>query len=768
MKDNTKEKLKQWLGENNQIGMDIWEKKYRYNNESFDEWLDRVSGGDEDIKELILSKKFLFAGRILSNRGTQVDGRKVTYSNCYVVPPPEDSLESIFDCAKGLARTFSYGGGCGIDISKLSPKGAHINNAAKETSGAVSFMDLYSLTTELIGQNGRRGALMISISCDHPDIEDFITIKSDLDKITKANLSIRVTDEFMRAVENDSTYTLSFTREETGEEIKKIIKAKELFDKFCYMNWDYGEPAFLFWDRVRSYNLLSEDDAFEYAGVNPCAEEPLPSGGSCLLGSLNLAAFVDTVDGQPRFNMDEFRRAVSIAVYGLNDVLDEGLPLHPLEVQRDSVRDWRQIGLGIMGLADMLIKLGITYGSEESLDICDDIGWNLANKALSTSMAIAKDKGEYPMFSDKVWESDFYKNHIGISATLRNSQLLTIAPTGTLSTMLGISGGVEPIFANYYTRRTESLHGEEKEYKIFTPIAWEYLQSHGYGEDETKLPSYFITSADIPYRNRIDMQAVWQRHIDASISSTVNLPNSATIDDVKDLYLYAWKQGLKGITVFRDGCKRLGILTTDNKEPNKDDTSNKFGAFGRGDIINVDDDLVGYKRKIVNGCGDFSEQIFFDDFTGEPLENYIAMGDNGGCSRNLEAISRLISLALRGGIHISEVIKQLKKVHSCPAYRARKIQKGDTSIGTSCPSAIGYAIEELCNKINDNLFDSTEVDDSLFLDDSDTNAIIEDCHEESESEEDLTTKPTCPECGEPLVFEGMCNVCKVCGWSKCD
>lgn len=769
MADNTKEKLKQWLGENNQIGMDIWEKKYRYNNESFDEWLDRVSGGDEDIKELILSKKFLFAGRILSNRGTQVDGRKVTYSNCYVVPPPEDSLESIFDCAKNLARTFSYGGGCGIDISKLSPKGAHINNAAKETSGAVSFMDLYSLTTELIGQNGRRGALMISISCDHPDIEDFITIKSDLDKITKANLSIRVTDEFMRAVESDSTYTLSFTREETGEEIKKTIKARELFDKFCYMNWDYGEPAFLFWDRVKSYNLLSEDDAFEYAGVNPCAEEPLPSGGSCLLGSLNLAAFVETINGQPQFNMSEFRRAVAIAVHGLNDVLDEGLPLHPLEVQRDSVRDWRQIGLGIMGLADMLIKLGITYGSQESLDICDDIGWNLANKALSTSMAIAKSKGEYPMFSDKVWESDFYKKHIGVSGTLRNSQLLTIAPTGTLSTMLGISGGVEPIFANYYTRRTESLHGEEKEYKIFTPIAWEYLQSHGYGEDETKLPSYFITSAEIPYRNRIDMQAVWQRHIDASISSTVNLPNSATVDDVKDLYLYAWKQGLKGITVFRDGCKRLGILTTDNKEPDKtNDTSNKFGAFGRGDIINVNDDLVGYKRKIVNGCGDFSEQIFFDDFTGEPLENFIAMGDGGGCSRNLEAISRLISLALRGGIHISEVIKQLKKVHSCPAYRARKIQKGDTSIGTSCPSAIGYAIEELCNKINDNLFDGTEVDDSLIFDDGDNNMIAEDCYEESESEEDLTTKPTCPECGEILVFEGGCNVCKACGWSKCD
>ena len=866
-------------------------------------------------------------------------------------------------------------------------------------------MDLYSLTTELIGQNGRRGALMISMSCDHPDIEDFITIKSDLDKITKANLSIRVTDEFMRAVKDNATYTLSFTREETGEKIEKIIKAKELFDKFCYMNWDYGEPAFLFWDRVKSYNLLSEDPLFEYAGVNPClsgntliqttdgnipikdlvgatpdvycmddngelsiakatkvwctrkdaqtvtvhtgkgditctpdhlifttnrgwveakslkkgdkikglnrqmkgethvsvglsgtkyipehrfvlghyenikgmdvhhidgdtfnnkyknlqalshaehskvtntgrvieynrdksngrflpkavkskrvsknqgkqvgnnwyvkdvswntetedvyditvpefhnfiandmvvhncAEEPLPSGGSCLLGSLNLAAFVETINGQPQFNMDEFRRAVIIAVYGLNDVLDEGLSLHPLSVQRDSVRDWRQIGLGIMGLADMLIKLGITYGSKESLEICDDIGWNLANEALATSITIAKNKGEYPMFSDKVWESEFYKNHIGMSAPLRNSQLLTIAPTGTLSTMLGISGGVEPIFANYYTRRTESLHGEEKEYKIFTPIAWEYLQEHGYGEDETKLPDYFITSAEIPYRNRIDMQATWQRHIDASISSTVNLPNNATVEDVADLYMYAWEQGLKGITVFRDGCKRLGILTTnDDKDTSEEELQENLAkiptGFRRGDIIDVSDDLIGYKRKIVNGCGDFSEQIFFDDFTGEPLENYIAMGDGGGCSRNLEAISRLISLCLRGGIDVGEVSKQLKKVHSCPAYRARKIQKGDTSIGTSCPSAIGYAVEELCNKINERLFDGVESEDDLLWDDSEHNMMMEQWYQESKSEiEDLSSKPTCPECGEQLIMEGGCNICKSCGWSKCD
>ena len=751
MDDITRKRLEEWLGEDNQIGIDIWEKKYRYNNESFDEWVDRVSGGDEDIKQLILSKKFLFAGRILSNRGTYKDGRKVTYSNCYVIPPPEDNLESIFDCAKNLARTFSYGGGCGIDVSKLSPKGARINNAAKETSGAVSFMDLYSLTTELIGQNGRRGALMISISCDHPDIEDFITIKSDLDKITKANLSIRVTDEFMQAVKNDSTYTLSFTREETGEKIKKTIKAKELFDKFCYMNWDYGEPAFLFWDRVKSYNLLSEDDAFEYAGVNPCAEEPLPSGGSCLLGSLNLAAFVKTINGQPQFDMDEFRRAVIIAVYGLNDVLDEGLPLHPLEVQRNSVRDWRQIGLGIMGLADMLIKLGVTYGSEESLVICDDIGWNLANEALSTSMTIAKNKGEYPMFSDKVWESEFYKNHIGISAPLRNSQLLTIAPTGTLSTMLGISGGVEPIFANYYTRRTESLHGEEKEYKIFTPIAWEYLQEHGYGEDETKLPSYFITSAEIPYRDRIDMQATWQRHIDASISSTVNLPNSATVNDVKDLYMYAWKQGLKGITVFRDGCKRLGILTTDNKANEVDDDELSITSLPRGVIEEVSDDLISAKRTIVNGCGRMYLHLDFDENTGQPLETFLECGSGGGCERNLTFISRLMSLALRGGVPIEAIIDQAFSVKPCKAYCDRRKKLNDTSKGNSCPQAIGYALVELNKKIQDRCFADDE----------------EEVVKEIKNTES-TIRYECPECGKELTFEGGCVICHNCGWSRCE
>ena len=261
--------VQEWLGKDNKLGVDIWEKKYRHNNESLDEWFDRVSGGDPELRQLIVDKKFLFGGRILSNRGLEKEGKKISYSNCYVLSQPDDSIESIFDCGKKLARTFSYGGGCGIDISKLAPRGSKVNNAAETTTGAVSFTDLYSMVTGLIGQRGRRGALMLSISCDHPDLEEFIELKSDLDRVTKANISIRITDEFMEAVRDRKPFTLSFTREATGETITKEVDAYSIFHKICEMNWDYAEPGMLFWDRIEGWNLLSEDDNFEYAGVNP-------------------------------------------------------------------------------------------------------------------------------------------------------------------------------------------------------------------------------------------------------------------------------------------------------------------------------------------------------------------------------------------------------------------------------------------------------------------------------------------------------------------
>ena len=261
--------VEQWLGKDNKLGVDIWQRKYRKGNETFDEWLDRVSGGDRRVRDAIKSKRFLFGGRILSNRG--IIDTKVTYSNCYVVAPPEDNIESIYDSRKKLARTYAYGGGCGIDLSKLAPAGAKVHNQAEQTTGAVSFMQGYSQTTEEICQMGRRGALMISLDCHHPDLLDFIDVKAKSDSVTKANISVRVTEDFMRAVENDAEWVMSFTREETGETITKTAKARYIFNKLCLNNWNWAEPGILFWDRIEQYNLLENNPEFEYAGTNPCA-----------------------------------------------------------------------------------------------------------------------------------------------------------------------------------------------------------------------------------------------------------------------------------------------------------------------------------------------------------------------------------------------------------------------------------------------------------------------------------------------------------------
>ncbi|MBE5035343.1 adenosylcobalamin-dependent ribonucleoside-diphosphate reductase [Gallibacter intestinalis] len=753
---------REWLGEDNQLGVDIWEKKYCHDGESFDEWVTRISGGNEEIGEYIKEKKFLFGGRILSNRGLNKEGRKVTYSNCYVIQPPEDNIESIFECAKKLARTYSYGGGCGIDISGLSPRGARINNAAKETSGAVSFMDLYSMVTGLIGQNGRRGALMISIDCSHPDLQEFIGLKTDLEKVTKANISVRISDEFMEAVKNNEDYTLHYTREVTGEVIEKQVNAREIFRLIAETNWDYAEPGALFWDRVKNWNLLSNTKEFEYAGVNPCAEEPLPAGGSCLLGSINLSGFVhDPFTDNAAFDYDGFRKCVAASVKALNEVLDEGLPLHPLEEQQESVRKWRQIGLGIMGLADTMIKLGVTYGEEEAVELCDKIGFAMADAAIAASARLAKEEGAYPACNiDEVMSTEFFlantteqTRELVRKYGLRNSQLLTIAPTGTISTMLGISGGIEPVYANYYERKTESLHGTDVYYKVYTKIVQDYMDSHGI-KDDKELPDYFVTAMTLDYEQRIDMQAAWQQHIDASISSTVNVPNSFTVEETESLYLKAYEKGLKGITIYRDGCARSGILSLGEEKP-KPVTAGE--GLGRGEILLVTDDVVGKKRKLITGCGSLHCIALFDPHTGALLETYLSKGSTGGCNNFMVGLSRMISISARGGIDIETIVDQLNSSGSCPSYTARRVTRKDTSKGACCPMAVGNALMEMYEEMQAELAAKK----------------AHGCDQGAKAPKPKAVKAEtngkvyCPECGEPLVFEEGCNICKSCGWSKC-
>lgn len=621
---------------------------------------------------------------------------------------------------------------------------------------------------------------MISLDCNHPDLEEFIELKTDLNKVTKANISVKITDDFMRAVINDSDYELSFTRGETGEVITKTVNAKEIFKKLCKANWDYAEPGMLFWDNISNYNLLSNNPEFEYAGTNPCAEEPLPAGGSCLLGSINLSEFViDPFTNSARIDRRELFNTVEIAVDYLNEILLEGLPLHPLEQQRQTVNDWRQIGLGIMGLSDMLIKLGITYGSKEAVDLCHDIGFCIASSAIKRSSYIASYHGTYPKYDSNVTETIFFKNNTTDVTSdlvkmhgLAHSQLLTIAPTGTLSTMLGISGGIEPIFANSYTRKTESLKGKDEYYKVYTPIVEQYMKTNDI-DDENDLPEYFVTAKDIAPINRIQMQAAFQNHIDASISSTINLPYEATVEEVEEIYMEAWKHGLKGVTIYRSGCKREGILVHDDKSIDEDtkvaensvkcESANKMQSFPRGYVADVSDDLIGYKRKLNTGCGSIHMEMYSDEFTGEPQETFINIGSSGGCERNYQFISRLISTALRGGVPIESIIDQAMSIRPCNAYVNRTKSKGDTSPGTSCPSAIGYALKDLNEKMHDRCFaelEEFEYDDIKY-------EIVE-----AKSNNGITlqtiTIPKCPECGEPIVFEGGCNTCKACGWSKCD
>lgn len=551
---------------------DIYEKKYRYDSETFDEFLNRVSGGNAPIKKAIKDKKFMPAGRILAGRGLDKLGRKITLSNCYVMPKVEDNIESIFDTAKYLAKTYSYGGGCGLTLSKLRPKGARVNNAAHTTTGAVSFMDLFSMVTGLIGMRGRRGALMLNMDCDHPDIEDFIDVKNDLSKVNFANISVNVNDEFMQAVEDDGEYTLYFKVESTGEEIIKKVNARKLFYKLALNNWNMAEPGILYKNRIDSWHLMSEDTDFEFAGVNPCAEETLPAFGSCNLASINLSEFVkNPFTKDAKFDFEGFKEMVRNGVIYLNEILDENMQLHPLIQQREMSRDLRQIGLGIMGLADMFIKLGVAYGSKESLEWIDLVGHELVNEALRQSALLAKEQGSFPNYKEEaVFKSPYLLKNADEDTLaiikehgLRNSQLLTIAPTGSISTLIGCSNGVEPIFQISYTRKSESLHNIDTYYKVFTQIVKDYMDKNNLNAEDP-LPEFFVTTTNLHYKDRIDVQSVWQKHIDASISSTVNVPNEFTVEDVEELYIYAWKKGIKGITIYRDGCARSGILISDD------------------------------------------------------------------------------------------------------------------------------------------------------------------------------------------------------------
>lgn len=431
-------------------------------------------------------------------------------------------------------------------------------------------------------------------------------------------------------------------------------------------------------------------------------EQPLPRHGACCLGSLNLSEFVeDPYTKDAFFDMDGFEHAVNVAVAALDDLIDENADRHPLSGQRDMSLRYRNIGLGVMGYATALMKLGLTYGSDEAVWFTDYLFEKLFNTAVLRSSELADERGPFPEFTEKVCDATILRKHFPDDTIkefkmsgLRNCSLISIAPTGSLATMLGVSGGCEPEYAISYMRRVIGGGGEEHVYDMFCKAAREYMDFHG----TDKLPPCFVGAHDIPWKNRIQMQAAMQRHVDTAISSTINLPHDTPISEVEQLFLAAWENNLKGITIFRDGCKKAGILSTPSEKAEE--------PLKRGEVRKVNDDVVGKKRKLTTGCGSLHLSAFFDPESGNLMETYLSKGSTGGCNNFMVGLSRMISLAARSGVDIRDIADQLDSTGSCPSYSVRRATKKDTSKGSCCPMAIGNALLEMWKEMRPQVADN--------------------------------------------------------------
>jgi ribonucleoside-diphosphate reductase alpha chain len=689
--------------------------------------------------EALKNFKFVPGGRIMHGAGRE--DITTTLNNCYVVGIKTDSIKSIYDCVIQEAMTYKYGGGCGHDLSVLRPSGDAIVGTGGDSCGPVGFMNLFSENTNTIAQHGRRGANMQTLRVDHPDIKKFIEIKTgDVDMVKYSNISVFLTDDFMEAVQNDADFDLQW-----GGKIYETVNAKELWMKIITHAHASAEPGLLFWDTMKKYH--NAEYCSPLVSTNPCAEQPLPDGGCCNLGALNLERFVDN-DGN--FDFDGFRETTAIGTRFLDNVIDYNVDRHALEDQKQNAINDRRVGLGILGLGDMLVKMGIKYDSDEALETIGKIMKIHRDTAYEISAALAEEKGQFPNFDwDGYSESLFIqdlseelqekiKNH-----GIRNSTLTTVAPTGSGAIVARVTSGVEPIFATSYQRkvkRNDSLGKEFDTFTVYHPVVQEM-----FGNDKN-LPEHVVTAHDVDPYFRVKMQGEVQKYIDSSISSTVNLAEDTTVDTVADIYMTAYKGNLKGITVYREGS-REGILITDKKSNEKTDTQElredvnpKKTARNRPQIT------TGRTRRMRTGDGTLYITVNEDE--NGLCEVFTAIGKAGGTvAAQTEAISRLISLALRSGIDPNSIINQLKGISGPnPTWE-------DGQLILSTPDAIGRALE-------------------TFLD-GDENSELGDKVQFEIAEEPTQSKQThgmhCIDCdGYEVVNEGGCYICKDCGWSKCE
>jgi len=706
-------------------------------------------------------------------------------NNCFVAPQIKDSLDDIFKKVALGAKTHQRGGGIGYDFSQIRPKGTPTSNDAI-ASGAISFMDVFNAQTATILQGNRRGANMGVMNVYSIDIEEFITAKSyDEGKLNNFNVSVMVDDEFISAVRNDTNIFLHYPvysengeilKDESKWTIKKEISAIHVWNLIMNQAYNNGEPGIFFYDNLNKdnnlwyiENIVCTNPCAEYLagtiyGKNPVTGIALDSdefGGACNLGSLFLHNFVENpFTSASKLNYNELKYAIKTAVRFLDNVID--INNFPDDIYKNYQKSFRTIGLGVTGLADMLVMMNMKYNTEEAeqfvFNLMDFISYN----AFKASVELSKEKGSFPFLDkEKFAQSGFLQKHSKDSEKwenliesikihgIRNAKIMSIAPTGTLSLTFGnnCSSGIEPIFSLEYDRKVKFGGQGDDNIEIVK------MQDYAFGlwgkttEDNVVDRDVFITAMEMSVDDHINMLKNIAYHVDMSVSKTINVPTDYSFEDTKDIYLKCHDAGIKGCTIFRPNTIRQGILISDKDKEKKEDK--QINELPRGYILDADDNVIGKKRTLVTGCGTLHCTAFFDPSTGKLLETYFSKGSSGGCNNFMIGLSRMISLSARAGVNVYTISDQLHSCGTCPSYAVRTATKHDTSKGSCCPVAIGNALIDMYQEIQSEINEDYEYENT-----SNQNTI-------------KTVENPCPKCGEELRFEGGCNSCPACGWSRC-
>jgi ribonucleoside-diphosphate reductase alpha chain len=706
---------------------------------------------------------------------------QVSLSNCVVVENPEDTVSSICDTGKDLANLFKRRCGVGLDISDLRPDGAIVNNSAKTTTGAWSFADFYSYVCRMIGQNGRRGALMISMNVNHPDIEKFIEMKHDLTKVTGANVSVKITDDFMAAVKNDEEYTLSWTSKDGSKSVERVVQAKDIWNKIVNSATKTAEPGILMWDNITKNLPAHEYEDFKTRTTNPCGEIPLSAGDSCRLISINLSNFVSNkFSSEASFDFEAFDTATRAAMRLCDDLVELEIEKINGIMEACDTKDervlWgkllaaaekgRRTGLGTHGLADCIANLKMKYDEDDAIEMMSKIYSSFRNSAYSESINLAKERGAFPVYDAQIESENLFINRLpeNIKSEMkkhgrRNISILTNAPTGSVSIMSQTSSGIEPVFKNSYIRRRKLNHNENiehdfvdelgdkwVEYKVYTHNVKNYLNTF----NTTEVPEYFVEADSIDWVRRVKVQSVIQENIDHSISSTINLPAGTSPDTVSELYLKGWELGLKGITVYVDGS-RSGVLITEKKEESKEEFP-QHTAPKRPSGLSCD------VHKIKVGSDDWVLLVGLMD--GKPYEvigglsNYVNLPTkytSGTLVKNARKTRSARYDLILGEGSDEMVVKDIVKIFDNPD---NEVLTRMISLSLRHGASINYVVEQLKKDKHSSMFSFNKCIARVLK------KYIKDGTKASSEH--------CPSCeSKQLIYQDGCVQCQDCGWSGC-